>query len=456
MAAAVGAVRGVGRCRPPEPAHPRWRRLGAARAAASRAGLEGALFPWQSGSDGREETPTALFNPRSERWMPDNSRRQHHVGLAIGYNAWLHFQATGDREWLADRGAELIIEVVRLFASLAQHDPRTDRFHIDGVMGPDEFHDGPPDRPGAGLRDNAYTNVLVSWLAARAAQSFTVLHGHLGDSVRARLAVTDAEVERWRHLSRRLSLRFHSDGVLAQFDGYEQLEELDWEGYRRRYGNIGRLDLILESEDDSTNRYKLSKQPDVVMLVHLLGCETVCRQLASLGYAFSQGDLLRTMDYYVARTSHGSTVSRVVHASVLAAIDPARSWSAFREALVADLDDAQGGTTREGVHLGAMAGTVDIPVRAFAGLTLEDDLLALDPRLPPRLSRLEFRIRFRGHLLDVAVGPDRARLRSHPGSAPPIRVRVSGVAAPLDAGQAREFSYGVGRDSSDAVQPQPA
>ncbi|MDR7233197.1 HAD-IA family hydrolase [Agrococcus sp. BE272] len=434
----------------------RWRRLGTARAAASRAGLDGALFPWQSGSDGREETPTALYNPRSERWMPDNSHRQRHVGLAIGYNAWLYFQATGDREWLADRGAELIVEVVRLFASLAQHDPLTDRFHIDGVMGPDEFHDGPPDRPGTGLRDNAYTNVLVSWLAARAAQSFTVLRGHLADSVRERLAVTDAEVERWRHLSRRLSLSFHRDGVLAQFDGYEQLEELDWAGYRERYGNIGRLDLILESEDDSTNRYKLSKQPDVVMLVHLLGCETVCRQVSSLGYAFSQGDLLRTMDYYVARTSHGSTLSRVVHASALASIDPARSWSAFREALVADLDDAQGGTTREGVHLGAMAGTVDIPVRAFAGLMLEDGLLALEPRLPPRLSRLAFRIRFRGHLLDVAVEPDRATLRSHAGTAPPIRVRVAGVVAPLEAGQAREFSYGVGRDSSDAVKPQPA
>ena len=60
----------------------RWRRLNAARAAAAAAGLAGAMFPWQSGSDGREETPDALFNPRSGRWMPDNSRRQRHVGLA--------------------------------------------------------------------------------------------------------------------------------------------------------------------------------------------------------------------------------------------------------------------------------------------------------------------------------------------------------------------------------------
>jgi trehalose/maltose hydrolase-like predicted phosphorylase len=66
----------------------RWRRLDAARYAAQQAGLVGALFPWQSGSDGREETLTELFNLRSRRWMPDNSRRQRHAGLAIAYNAW--------------------------------------------------------------------------------------------------------------------------------------------------------------------------------------------------------------------------------------------------------------------------------------------------------------------------------------------------------------------------------
>ncbi|XAZ33168.1 hypothetical protein AAHB34_12735 [Paenarthrobacter ureafaciens] len=73
----------------------------------------GALFPWQSGSDGREETPRQLYNARSARWMPDNSSRQRHVGLAVAYNAWQHFQATGDRDWLAARGGELIIEVTK-------------------------------------------------------------------------------------------------------------------------------------------------------------------------------------------------------------------------------------------------------------------------------------------------------------------------------------------------------
>ena len=420
----------------------RWRRLSAARAAASSAGAAGALFPWQSGSDGREETPDALFNPRSGRWMPDNSHRQRHVGLAVAYNAWQHYQATGDLEWLAERGGELIIEVTRLFASLAEHDPVTDRFHLNGLMGPDEFHDGPPDAPGEGLRDNTYTNVLASWVAQRAGDTLIVLDGHRGAFLRDRLHVTEDEVAHWDRLGKRLAVGFHRDGILTQFDGYEDLQELDWNRYRDQYGDIGRLDLILESENDSTNRYKLAKQPDVVMLVYLLGHDGLRRQLATLGYPFSEADLVRTVDYYLARTANGSTLSRVVNASVLAGIDPSRAWIAFREALIADLDDSQGGTTREGIHLGAMAGTVDLPVRSFAGMTLGDGELVFTPRLPPHLASVEFRIRYRGHLIDVTLGRTSLKVHARRGSAPAIRVRVGTAVERLSANQTREFALG--------------
>ncbi|MFY9637104.1 MAG: beta-phosphoglucomutase family hydrolase, partial [Cellulosimicrobium cellulans] len=346
----------------------RWRRLDAARAAARAQDLQGALFPWQSGSDGREETPRQLYNARSARWMPDNSSRQLHVGLAVAHNAWQHFQATGDRDWLTARGGELIIEVTRMFASLATYDPAGDRFHLSGVMGPDEYHDGYPDTPGTGLRENAYTNVLLSWLCERAADVLEELDGHAGDDLTGRLHVTGEEISHWSRLSRRLAVPFHADGVLSQFDGYEDLAELDWPRYRAAYGNIGRLDLILEAENDTTNRYKLAKQADVLMLIYLLGPAGVIKQLHRLGYPFAEPDLERTVEYYLARTANGSTLSRVVHASVLARIDESRAWQVFRESLVADLDDTQGGTTREGIHLGAMSGTADIVVRAFAGL----------------------------------------------------------------------------------------
>jgi beta-phosphoglucomutase family hydrolase len=424
----------------------RWRRLDTARDAAGDAGWDGALFPWQSGSDGREETPRQLFNARSARWMPDNSHRQRHVGLAIAYNAWQHFEMTGDRDWLAVRGAEIIVEVARLFSSLADYDPDSDRFHISGVMGPDEYHDGYPDAPGAGVRDNAYTNVLVSWVCERAIDALTALAGRSCDDLAERLHIRPEEVSRWEHLSRRLAVPFHPDGVLSQFDGFTDLAELDWARYRATYGNIGRLDLILEAEGDATNRYKLAKQADVLMLLYLLGSDATLARLGRLGYPTTDADLRRTVEYYLSRTAHGSTLSRVVEAAVLSRIDPSRAWAAFREALVADLDDTQGGTTREGIHIGAMAGTTDLAVRAFAGLHTDVDSLTFTPRLPPRLNGLAFQVVYRDQWIDISVTQDRLRLRLHQCSAPPVHVGVNGRFLVLSGGESAEFPLGPDTD----------
>ena len=141
------------------------------------------------------------------------------------------------------------------------------------------------------------------------------------------------------------------------------LEEFDWDAYRARYGNIGRLDLILQAEDDTTNRYRLSKQADVLMLFYLFSAEELRTVFERLGYTLPPELIPRTVQYYLARTSHGSTLSRLTHGWVLARTDRPRSWSLFEQALEADLADTQGGTTHEGVHLGAMAGTADMVIR---------------------------------------------------------------------------------------------
>nr|WP_161499017.1 glycoside hydrolase family 65 protein [Cryobacterium aureum] len=417
----------------------RWHRLDAARTAAHAIGRPGALFPLQSGSDGQEETPTQLYNHQSSRWMPDNSRRQWHVGLAVAFNAWQHFQVTADYDWLADRGAELIIEVTRFFAASAVHDPADDRFHISGVMGPDEYYDGYPDSPGKGLRDNTYTNVMVAWICDRAGEILNRLTGHARADVVDRLRIDDTELALWSRLGRSLAVSIHADGILSQFDGYETLLEFDWTSYRDRCGNIGRLDLILEAENDSTNRYKLAKQPDVMMLVYLLGEEGLRQQLARLGYPLSQVDLARTVTYYLERTSNGSTLSRVVSASVLAQLDESRSWSLFREALIADLDDTQGGTTREGIHLGAMAGTVDLVARSFAGLQFDSKRISFAPRLPARLASVSFQFAYRGHRIDVDLNREALHLHLLPSTAPPIRFESGPTHVSLAGGEVHDF-----------------
>ncbi len=412
----------------------RYRRLPQARRLAVSAGFRGALFPWQSGSDGREETPAQFFNPRSGRWMDDNSRRQYHVSLAVAYNVWHYWEVTADLGFLSAYGAEILVEIARFWASLAAHDAEDDRYDIRAVMGPDEFHDGYPDRPGLGIDNSAYVNVMTAWMLGRARDAYDVLGHHHSDDLWERLGLTDAELATWERMSRRLRIPFFDNGMLAQFEGYDRLHELDWDTYRARYGDIGRLDLILEAEGDTTNRYQASKQADVLMLYYLFTAEELTAIVERMGYAFDPATIPASVEYYLARTTHGSTLSRVIHAWVLARTDRQRSLHLLREALVADLADTQGGTTREGIHLGAMACTVDILQRCYTGLDVRDGVLWLNPLLPDELPCLEFEIRYRGHRIALHVDHQHLTLRALPCAAPPVDVAIGDVMYRLGAG----------------------
>ncbi|MFI6848998.1 glycoside hydrolase family 65 protein [Kitasatospora sp. NPDC050467] len=417
----------------------RHRRLDAARQAAREAGLRGAMYPWQSASDGREESQRLHLNPLSGRWLPDHSHLQRHVGSAVAYNIWQYYQATGDLDFLAEAGAETLLEIARFWASAATYDPRRDRYSIRGVLGPDEYHDAYPWADGPGLDDNAYTNVLASWVLARALDTVRVLPGYRRDELLERLALDDTELGRWREVGRRLHVPFH-DGVPSQFDGYERLAELDWAAYRYRYPDLRRLDRILEAEGDTANRYRVSKQADVLMLWYLFSAHEVRDLLRLLGYPAGHELLRRTTAYYLRRTVHGSTLSSVVHAWVLTRSDRRASWRHFRDVLVADLRDAQGGTTAEGVHLGAMAGAVDLLQRCYTGLEIREDALWLDPRMPSALGRIELELRYRGHW-GVVIATDRrtVTVSLRAGCQEPVQIRFRGAPTLVRPGESRAF-----------------
>jgi len=418
----------------------RYRRLGEARWAAEAAGYRGAMFPWQSGSTGREETDVLYYNPRGEDWIRDDTHLQRHVGAAIAYNIWKYHQATGDDEFLFVYGAEMLLEIARFWASIATWNEERGRYDIRGVAGPDEFHVRYPGRAEPGLDNNAYTNLMAAWCLARAREVLEVLPAERGRELRESLGLTEVETSRWEAVSRKLYLPFHADGVLSQFEGYEALEEFDWEGYRRRYGDIGRLDLILDAEGTTPDRYKLSKQGDVLMLFYLFSTEELQGLFEQLGYPFDAGMIPRTIDYYLARTSHGSTLSGVVHAWVLARSQRSRSWPIFLEALRSDIDDIQGGTTPEGIHLGAMAGTVDLLQRCYSGLELRGGELRFNPSLPDELVRLSFDLRYRKHSLSVDLSPDELTIASAPGTAAPITIVVNGERTPLGPGSRKSLA----------------
>jgi trehalose/maltose hydrolase-like predicted phosphorylase/beta-phosphoglucomutase-like phosphatase (HAD superfamily) len=414
-------------------------RLGVARAAARAAGYEGAMFPWQSGATGREETQELHLNPKSGRWLPDHSHNQRHVNIAIAYNVWQHYMVTGNTAFLRFTGAELLIEIARFWSSATTYNEAEDRYEIHGVVGPDEYHEAYPDSDEPGLRNNTYTNVMAVWVLQRALETLDVLPPHYRQEIVQELSISDDELDRWRDISRKMKVVFHADGVLTQFEGYEALPEFDWEGYRERYGNIQRLDRLLEAEGDSANNYKLAKQADVLMLLFLLSRDELRGLLHNLGYDVSVDQLARSVDYHLERTSHGSTLSGVVSAWVLARYRPEEAWRFLQHALESDVSDVQGGTTAEGIHLGAMAGTVDIVLRCLTGMRALGPTLRFDPALPTEVKQLRFSVHYRGQRVEVDLAEDRIRLSVRPGGTTPVNLLVQGQAVELAPGQEREL-----------------
>jgi beta-phosphoglucomutase family hydrolase len=417
----------------------RYRRLGEARHAARAAGVRGAMFPWQSGSDGQEETQELNLNHRSGRWVPDNSFRQRHVGSAIAYNVWQYYQVTHDTEFMQFYGAELMLEIALFWSSTTGFNERRGRYEIRGVMGPDEYHERYPGSLDYGLNNNAYTNVMAVWVLLRAREALDLLPDIRRVELMRSLGIDATELARWIDITRRMFVPFHEDAIISQFEGYEQLEEFDWDTYRARYGNIQRLDLILEAENDETNRYKLAKQADVLMLFYVFSAEELTELFARLGYSLDKDSIPRNVAYYDARSSHGSTLSRVVHSWVLARSDRPRSMTYFAEALQSDVSDIQQGTTAEGVHLGAMAGTVDLLQRVATGLEVTSDVLRFNPRLPEGMARMDMRIRYRGHSLDLRLTRETLTVRGRERGIAPITISVNNEVHEFTCGTTRTF-----------------
>ncbi len=419
----------------------RYRRLGEARAAALEAGYRGAMFPWQSGSDGREETQVVHLNPLSGRWEPDLSHNQRHVNAAIFYNVWHYYQATEDLEFLREHGAEMMLEIARFWASIAHYNSERDRYEIHGVMGPDEFHEKYPNAERGGVNNNAYTNVMVAWICETVLKVFDLLPDSRAQALRDRLELADEEVRTWEQMSRKMFVPFHDDGIISQFEGYENLEELDWEGYRERYGNIQRLDRILRAEGDDPDRYKLAKQADTVLLFFLFSEDELRELFERLGYQYTPETARKTIDYYDERTSHGSTLSFIAHAGVLASIDPESSWERFLVALESDVGDVQGGTTKEGIHMGVMSGTLDLIQRGYAGSSIRDGVLYFEPRLRDRLDGLDFSMQYRGMPLRVTLaGEELTVCADAEGLSRPVRVGVGDQVIELCPGDRHAFA----------------
>jgi trehalose/maltose hydrolase-like predicted phosphorylase len=390
----------------------RFHTLDAARAKARKLGWRGALYAWESAATGSESAPEHVIGPNGQSIEILPGTEEQHISADIAYAVWQYWQATGDEDFLLHAGAEILLETARFWTSRAQ--PEADgRRHIRRVIGPDEYHDN--------IDDNAYTNSMARW---------NILHGlAVASMLRERwpeywkllsrqLSLGDAELQRWLNIAESIATGFDPrTRLFEQFAGYFGLEDINLAAYADR---TVPMDVILGRE--RTRQSQVIKQADVVML------------LALLPEVFAPGAAEANFQYYDPRCGHGSSLSRVMHGFVAARLGKVEmALRYFREAATIDLSDSQGAITG-GVHIATQGGLWMTAVFGFAGLSLCEDGLVIDPDLPAEWRSLTFGAHWRGRRVKIRIERATGRLEAtlESGAPMPIFVRSAPHMLSLD------------------------
>ncbi|AKP66240.1 glycoside hydrolase family 65 protein [Companilactobacillus ginsenosidimutans] len=422
----------------------RYNRLGAAKKYAAENGYKGAMYPWQSAMYGDEQSQSMHLNPITNQWDPDNSRKQRHVSLAIAYNIWNYYNMTQDDDFINKYGLEMMLNIAKLWISMAEYDSKTKKYTIENVMGPDEFHEGYPDAKESGLKNNAYTNIMTSWLFSKITYLLNKEPQANIDENLKRADFTQDDIDSMDGIGHDLKLEFNKDGILGQFEGYFKLKDIDFDYYRRQYGDISRMDRILKAEGDSPDQYQLAKQADALMGLYNLRESTFMGILKDMGYPVENPEkfIKDNVNFYLQRTTHGSTLSRIVYSMLALKVnDKELSWKLFYQALTSDYYDIQGGTTAEGIHLGVMGATLNVITSYFAGVDFRGDELEVDPNFPDTWNTLQFNFLFRNIHYYFTVSTDTIIVKADQDS----HILVQGEQIALNADEEKTINYNTGK-----------
>ena len=362
----------------------RYHRLPGARRKATSGGFDGAQIPWESAETGDEVTP---------RWAPDagdptrltriwTGDIEIHVSAIVAHAVMAYWAATEDDGFMLERGAELVLETARFWASRAEWNVETNRYEFSDVIGPDEYHEH--------VDNNAFTNYLAAW-HLRTAADLTEWLRETDPERAARLGAVPEAAARFREVADAISLpRDEQTGLVEQFDGYFSLQDVDLAEYA---GRTSSMQSILGIE--GVAQTQVIKQPDVLMLAYLLPDLLTPTELAA------------NYDYYTARTDHehGSSLGPAIQ-SIMAVrvgeVDDA--YTHFMRAARADLGDIRGNTA-DGIHGASAGGLWQALVFGFAGVRFDGDEVVTQPRLPSHWARLAFRLVHRGRTVDIDLRP---------------------------------------------------
>jgi alpha,alpha-trehalose phosphorylase len=382
-----------------------------AKARARELRLAGAAFPWR----------TIRGEECSSYWPAGTAA--YHINADVADAVRRYVAATDDNDFEEGPGFELLVETARLWASLGHHDAEG-RFRIDGVTGPDEYT--------ALVDNNTFTNLMAARnlrTAADVATRYGVRAGECG--------IDDAEIDTWRAAADAIAIPFDEElGVTQQSAGFTRYRHWDF-----KTTSPESYPLLLHYPYYLLYSSQIVKQADLVFALYLCGD------------AFDLEQKRRDFAYYESITVRDSSLSASIQAIVAADVgflDLAYEY--FRETALVDLRDLSGNTA-DGVHLASLAGAWLTAVAGFGGMRDYGGTLSFAPRLPPPLTRLCFRLLYRGRIVRVTVAPGAATYELDAGD--PLEFLQEDVSIALRAGSPVTVPWDVPIPPPELAVPPP-
>jgi maltose phosphorylase len=335
---------------------------------------EGSCYPMGT-IDGTESCST---------WQHGNL--EIHVSAAIPYGIWHYNQVCRDKNFLYEKGFEMLIQASRYFASRGGWGSVTGKYGYFGVMGPDEFH--------MMVNNNCYTNLLAKKtfeFTLEVMENIKKENPAKYNEILAKVNLAEGEPNDWKNKADNMYIPFdEKTGLFEQHEGYFNLPYTDVKAIPHT-----QFPIYKNWEYGRIFRTSMTKQPDVLLFLFFYSQQ------------YNMDIKQANYEYYEPRCSHESSLSPAIHsilACELGKFDQALDFSQYSSRL--DLDDYNR-NAHEGLHITSMAGTWMNIVYGFGGMRSDGDILVFNPSLPKAWKSYSFKIFYNDSVLQVNVKEDK-------------------------------------------------
>lgn len=371
----------------------RYNTLIGARENAELSGYKGARFPWEAADKGTETTPKWGFDYEGNPVRIWTGDEEFHINSDIVFGIIEYFRATGDEDFLINYGMEILFDTAKFWQSRVEYNSNEDRYEINSVIGPDEFHEH--------VNNNVFTNYLAKWNIEKALYFMQWLKEKDEPKLRLlcnSLCISEKDFITWKLIADKMYIPTSKDGmIIEQFEGYFDLKYLKIIEYDENSMPI----WPKETKLDRLGETQLIKQADVVQLMLMLPEE------------FSDEIKKANYEYYEQRTMHKSSLSPSMYSILgLAVGDTSNAYKYFMKTVYTDLEDNQGNTDF-GLHGASTGGSWQSVVFGFAGLSVgKDGNLRFSPWIPEHWERLKFKLNWKGSSITISIYQNQIELEA--------------------------------------------